>query len=110
MITYEDFQKVEIRSGKIIEAKDFPEARKPAYKLKIDFGEEIGIKSSSVQITYNYSKEELIGKIVICVTNFPVKQIGPFNSEVLTLGLADSNNNVVLVSPDKEVPLGVRLF
>ncbi len=109
-ITYEDFEKVDIRVGKIIEARDFPEARKPAYKLKIDFGSEIGEKKSSVQITEHYMKGELIGKQVICVVNFPARQIGPFMSEVLTLGLPDENGKVVLLMPTKEVPLGVKMF
>jgi tRNA-binding protein len=110
MITYEEFEKVDIRVGKIIKAEDFPEARKPAYKLTIDFGSEIGIKRSSVQITTNYTKEELIGKLVIGVVNFPTKQIGPFISETLTLGLPDGNGGVVLLSPTKEVPIGGKMF
>ncbi len=110
MITYDDFQKVDIRVGKITDVQDFPEARKPAYKLVIDFGPEIGMKRSSVQIVQNYSKDQLIGKLVIGVVNFPTKQIGPFISEVLTLGLPDEQDNVVLVAPDKEVPIGKKLF
>jgi len=89
---------------------DFPEARKPAYKLTIDFGKEIGIKKSSVQITKHYTKEELLGKLIIGVVNFPPKQIGPFVSEVLTLGLPDENDNVVLLSPTKKVPKGEKMF
>jgi len=108
--TYEDFQKLDIRVGKIIAAEDFPGAKKPAYKLTIDFGPEIGIKKSSVQITQNYSKDELVGKEVIGVVNFPIKQIGPFFSEVLTLGLPDADGNVVLLAPTKEVPLGGKMF
>ena len=108
--TYEDFQKLDIRVGKIIAAEDFPGAKKPAYKLTIDFGPEIGIKKSSVQITQNYSKDELVGKEVIGVVNFPIKQIGPFFSEVLTLGLPDQDGNVVLLAPTKEVPLGGKMF
>ena len=110
MITYDDFAKVDIRVGKITKVEDFPEARKPAYKIWIDFGAEVGIKASSAQITKHYAKTELIGKQVIGVVNFPPKQIGPFKSEVLTLGLADENGDVVVVSPTKEVPLGGKLY
>ena len=110
MITYDDFQNVDIRVGRIIDAVDFPEARKPAYRLHIDFGSEIGVKKSSVQITEHYSKSDLINKQVIAVVNFPPKQIGPFVSEVLTLGLSDENGKVVLVMPTKEIPLGGKLF
>ena len=105
-----DFQKLEIRVGKIIEVNDFPEARKPAYKLVIDFGPEIGIKKSSAQITENYTKEELLNSLVMCVTNFPPRQIGPFVSEVLTLGVPSENKTVVLIRPDQNVPLGGQLF
>ncbi len=110
MITYQDFEKVDIRVGEITKVEDFPEARKPAYKLTIDFGTEIGLKKSSVQITKHYTKEELIGKLVIGVINFPPKQIGPFISEVLTLGLPDENGDVVLLSPTKKVPKGGKIF
>ncbi|MGB3073301.1 MAG: tRNA-binding protein [Candidatus Moraniibacteriota bacterium] len=110
MIDYQDFAKVDIRVGEVIRADDFPEARKAAYKLTIDFGSEIGIKKSSVQITKHYSKEELIGKLVIGVVNFPPKQIGPFVSETLTLGVPDENGDVVLLSPTKGVPKGGRMF
>ena len=110
MITYKDFEKVDIRVGEIVKVEDFPEARKPAYKLMIDFGPEIGTKKSSVQITKHYSKEELIKKLVIGVVNFSPKQIGPFVSEVLTLGLADENGDVVLLSPTKKVPKGGKMF
>lgn len=110
MISYEDFEKVDIRVGEIVEVRDFPEARKPAYKLIIDFGGEIGIKKSSARITAHYTKEELLGKQVIAVVNFPPKQIGPFQSEVLTLGLPDENGEVVLITPTKRVPLGGKLF
>ena len=110
MITYEDFEKVDIRVGKIISVDDFPEARKPAYKLTIDFGPEIGIKKSSAQITSHYTKEALVGMQVLGVINFPVKQIGPFMSEALTLGLPDGEEGVVLITPTKIVPLGGKLF
>src|SRR3989338_281571 len=109
-ISYSDFEKVDIRTGTIIKAEDFPEAKKPAYKLAIDFGKEIGIKKSSVQITKHYSKDELLGKQIIGVVNFPPKQIGPFISEVLTLGLADENGDVVILSPTKKVPSGGKMF
>jgi len=105
-----DFQKLEIRVGKIIEVNDFPEARKPAYKLTIDFGPEIGIKRSSAQITENYTKEGLLNSLVMCVTNFPPRQIGPFVSEVLTLGVPSENKTVVLIRPDGNIPLGGQLF
>lgn len=110
MITYDDFAKVDIRVGKIIKVEDFPEARKPAYKLEIDFGEEIGIKKSSAQIVKHYTKEELLGKSVMGVVNFPIKQIGPFMSECLTLGVPDENGDVVLLSPTKNVPIGGKMF
>lgn len=110
MITYDDFENVDIRVGKIVSVEDFPQARKPAFKLTIDFGEEIGIKKSSAQITKHYTKEDLMGKLILGVVNFPEKQIGPFVSQVLTLGVADEKNDVVLVSPDKAVPLGKKLF
>jgi tRNA-binding protein len=110
MITYNDFEKIDIRVGKITKVEDFPEARKPAYKIWIDFGADIGIKVSSAQITKHYTKGELVGKQIIGVVNFPPKQIGPFKSEVLTLGLADENGDVVIVAPTKEVPLGGKLF
>lgn len=109
MITYEDFTKVDIRAGTIIAVDDFPEARKPAYKLTIDFGAEIGIKKSSAQITTYYTKDNLIGRQVMAVVNFPLKQIGPFMSEVLTLGFADENNDIVLTMPTRGVPNGAKL-
>jgi tRNA-binding protein len=109
LITYNDFEKVDIRVGKIIQVEDFPKARKPAYKLTIDFGPDIGIKRSSAQLT-NYTKEELLGKQVMGVVNFPPKQIGPFISEVLTLGVPDGNGEVILIRPTKEVPLGGKMF
>ncbi len=108
-ISWQDFEKVELRVGTIIEAAVFPEARRPAYKLKIDFGE-FGIKKSSAQITEHYQPEELVGKQVLAVLNFPPKQIGPFISECLTTGAADDMGQVVLLSPDRQVPNGSRLF
>ena len=111
MATIEDFQKLDIRVGKVIEVQDFPEARKPAYKLKIDFGPEIGIKNSSVQIVDRYSKEEVIDKLVLGVVNFPPRKIGPFESEVLTLGLPDKEGKVILITPDiSDVVIGGKLF
>ncbi len=110
MILHEDFSKVDIRVGKIIKVEDFPEARKPAYKLEIDFGPEIGIKKSSAQIVDLYNKEELLGSLVLGVVNFPPKQIGPFVSECLTLGVPDEQGRVVLVRPDKTATIGGKLF
>ncbi len=109
-IAFDDFLKVDIRVGTIVEAQDFPEARKPAYKLFIDFGEKIGRKKTSAQITKNYTKEELIGKQVMAVVNFESRQIGPFMSEVLTLGVPDENGEVVLLHPSQTVPNGGRLY
>ncbi len=109
MITYDHFEKVDIRVGRIIEVEDFPQARKPAYKLTIDFGPLIGIKRSSAQVT-NYPKEELLGMQIVAVVNFPPKQIGPFISEVLTLGVPAANGEVILLAPTREVPLGGKMF
>lgn len=109
-ITYDDFEKVDIRVGKIISVEDFPEARKPAYKLTVDFGAEIGTKKSSAQITHHYTKADLEGRLVLGVVNFPPKQIGPFMSEALTLGFDDGDGNVVLARPDFDAPLGSKLF
>ena len=109
MITWNDFEKVDLRIGTIVEAKPYPEARKPAYKLCIDFGSEIGIKKSSAQITVNYSLEDLNNKQVVCVVNFPPKQIGKFISEVLVTGFADADGNIVLTSVNHELPNGAKL-
>lgn len=109
MVTIEDFLKLDVRVGRIVQVGDFPEAKKPAYKLTIDLGE-AGIKHSSVQITQNYKKEELLNKLVLFVVNFPPRQVGPFISEVLTLGVPDQNNNCVLITPDKPVPLASKLY
>lgn len=109
-ITFDDFMKVDVRAGRIIAVEDYPEARKPAFKLTVDLGPEIGIKRSSAQVTQNYSKEELTGRMVMAVVNFPPKQIGKFMSEILVLGVPDANGNVMLIAPDREVPLGGRLY
>jgi tRNA-binding protein len=109
-ITFDDFLKVDIRVGTIVEALPFPEARKPAYKLVIDFGPEIGRKKSSAQITKHYTLDELAGRQVLAVVNFPPRQIGPFMSEVLTLGLPDEAGEVVLLQPTEQVPDGGRMF
>jgi len=109
-ITFDDFLKVDIRVGTIVEAEDFPEARKPAYKMRIDFGPEIGIRKTSAQITSHYTIEDLVGRQVAAVVNFPARQIGPSISEVLTLGFPDANGEVVLIAIDKKVENGARLF
>jgi tRNA-binding protein len=108
-ISYDEFLKVDIRVGRIVKAEPFPEARKPAIKMSIDFGGEIGVRKSSAQITAHYKLEELVGKQVLAVVNFPPRQIGPVRSEVLVLGLPDENGNVVLISPDKDVPDGGQM-
>lgn len=110
MISYDDFQKVDIRVGRITRAEPFPEARKPAIKLWVDFGGEIGEKRSSAQITRHYTPEALVGRQVLGVVNFPPRQIGKFMSEVLVLGLPDTDGEVVLIRPDLEVPTGGRMF
>ncbi|WP_342361022.1 tRNA-binding protein [Terrarubrum flagellatum] len=109
-ISFDDFLKVDIRVGVVIAAEDFPEARKPAIKLTIDFGPEIGVKKSSAQIVKNHPRESLVGKQVLAVVNFPPRQIGPFMSQVLTLGVPDVNGEVMLIGPDREVPIGGRLY
>ena len=107
-ISWDDFSRVELRVGTIVKAEEFPEARKPAYKLQIDFGEEIGIKKSSAQITDLYTAQELVGRQVVGVVNFPPRQIGPFMSECLITGFNRDDNSVVLAVPDKEVPKGSK--
>jgi tRNA-binding protein len=107
-ITYDDFLKVDIRVGRVIQVDDFPKARKPAYKLRIDFGP-FGVKASSAQITKYYQKEDLLGKLVVAVVNFPPRQIADFFSEVLTLGVILGEGDIVLVHPDRDVPLGLPI-
>ncbi|MBS1081234.1 tRNA-binding protein [Gluconobacter kondonii] len=109
-ISFDDFTKIDICVGTIVEVNNFPEARKPAWKLKIDFGSKFGIKTSSAQITELYTSDDLIGRQVACVVNLAPRQIGPFVSEVLTLGFPDIKKNVVLVEPERQVPNGSRLF
>src|SRR5689334_2962525 len=108
MITFDDFLKVDMRVGRVLAVEDFPEARKPAWKLTIDFGPELGTKRSSAQIT-NYTRAELQGRLVVAVVNFPPRQIGPFMSEVLALGASDEDGNVILLEPRSDVPLGSRI-
>jgi tRNA-binding protein len=108
MIDFDDFLKVDMRVGRVVAVDDFPEARKPAWKLTIDFGPELGTKRSSAQIT-NYTPEELEGRLVVAVVNFPPRQIGPVRSEVLTLGASDEEGNVILLEPRSDVPLGSRI-
>jgi len=110
VITFADFERIDIRVGRIVRAELFPEARKPAYRLQIDFGPDIGIRKSSAQLTTHYDADELEGRLVLGVVNFPPRQIGPFLSEVLTLGVPDESGAVVLVVPDESVPLGGKLF
>ena len=109
LITWNDFEKLEIRVGQVIEVNDFPKARKPAYKLQIDFGDELGIKNSSAQITQHYTKEDLLNKQVIAVVNFPPKQIAGFISECLVLGIYDENNDVILLKPERPVKNGQKI-
>jgi tRNA-binding protein len=108
-IEFADFLKVDIRVGRIVQAEPFPEARKPAYKLLIDFGPEIGRRRSSAQITVHYTPDGLVGRQVMAVVNFPPRQIGPVRSEVLVLGVADPDGAVILLAPDQEAPLGARM-
>jgi tRNA-binding protein len=108
VIDYDDFAKVDMRVGRVVTVEDFPEARKPAWKLTIDFGDEIGVKRSSAQIT-NYSRAELEGRLVVAVVNFPPRQIGPVRSEVLVLGASDAEGRVILLGPGSDVPLGSRI-
>ncbi len=110
MASIDDFQKLDIRVGRIIDVEEFPEARKPSYRLKIDFGNEIGIKKSCAQLPLIYKKEELVGRLVLGVVNFPPRQIGPATSEVLTLGVPGPDGNCILIHPDREVELGGRLY
>ncbi len=109
-IGFEDFLKVDVRVGRVVDAQPFPEARKPALRLSIDFGPDLGVKRSSAQITKHYQPEELVGRLVLAVVNFPPRQIGPMMSEVLTLGVPDESGEVVLIYPGKDVPVGGRLF
>lgn len=109
-ITFDDFQKVDIRVGRIVRAEPFPEARKPAIKLWVDFGEQIGQKKSSAQITKHYAPESLVDRKVLAVVNFPPRQIGKFMSEILVLGVPDDDGEVVLIKPDLDVPIGGRLY
>lgn len=109
-IGFEDFLKVDVRVGRVVAVEPFPEARKPAFKLTIDFGPEIGTRRSSAQLPANYDRDRLVGRLVLAVVNFPPRQIGPMRSEVLTLGVPDERGNVVLIGPDREVLLGARLY
>lgn len=109
-LSYAEFQRVDIRVGRVVAVDDFPEARKPAYKLRIDFGGDLGVKKSSAQATKHYTRDALLNRLVIAVVNFPPKQIGPYMSEVLTLGVPDGEGGVVLLVPEREVPVGGQLF
>ena len=110
LIAFDEFMKVDVRVGQVLAVDPFPEARKPAWKLTIDFGPDVGVKKSSAQITTHYSRDQLLGRKVAAVVNFPPRQIGPFMSEVLTLGFPDAAGEVVLIGVDREVPVGGRLF
>lgn len=109
MITWDDFEKIDMRAGTIIEVNDFPKARKPAYRLTIDFGEEIGLKKSSAQVTAHYKKEDLLNRKVIAVVNFPPRQIADFISECLVLGVYDENKDVILLQPERAVKNGMKI-
>lgn len=109
-IQWDDFTKVELRVGRVLSAEPFPQARKPAYILQVDFGSDIGVRKSSAQITAHYRPEELVGRLVVAVVNFPKKQIGPLMSECLVTGFHDTDGNVVLCVPDRDVPLGTKLL
>ena len=109
-LSYAEFQRVDIRVGRIVAVEDFPEARQRAFKLRIDFGAGVGIRKSSAQLTTHYTKDALMGRLVVAVVNFPPKQIGPYLSEVLTLGVPDGDGAVVLLVPERDVPVGGRLF
>lgn len=109
-ISFDDFLKVELRVGQIVSAEEFPQARSPAYILQVDFGDELGIRKSSAQITDLYSIDDLVGKLVVAVVNFPPKQIGPMKSQCLVTGFHDESGNVALCVPDKDIPLGTRLL
>jgi len=109
-ISFDDFMQVDIRVGRVIHAESYPEARKPAIKMQVDFGGDLGVKKSSAQVTAHYTPEGLIGRQVMAVVNFPPRQIGKFMSEILVLGVPDDNGEVVLIAPDHNVPMGVRLF
>ncbi|MEM7583051.1 MAG: tRNA-binding protein [Acidobacteriota bacterium] len=109
-ISWEEFSRVELRVGRVVDAQPFPQARKPAYILRVDFGDEIGIKKSSAQITAHYRPEALVGRQVVAVVNFPKKQIGPIQSECLVTGFHDEDGAVVLCTPDRPVPLGTKLL